>query len=91
MPNPSLFKEPQERALFEKYLEIKKKINTLLGKKDYHGALNTLVTLKSFIDDFFDHVMVMVEDKDIRQNRLALLTQIKELFLQLADLSKIPI
>ena len=36
-------------------------------------------------------VMVMVEEKDIRQNRLALLTQIKELFLQLADLSKIPI
>ena len=91
MPNPSLFKEPQERALFEKYLEIKKKINTLLGKKDYYGALNTLVTLKSFIDDFFDHVMVMVEDKELRQNRLALLTQIKELFLQLADLSKIPI
>ena len=90
-PNPALFKEPQERALFEKYLEIKKKINTLLGKKDYYGALNTLVTLKSFIDDFFDHVMVMVEDKELRQNRLALLTQIKELFLQLADLSKIPI
>jgi len=34
--------------------------------------------------------MVMIEEKDIRQNRLALLTQIKELFLQLADLSKIP-
>ena len=35
-------------------------------------------------------VMVMIKEKDIRQNRLALLTQIKELFLQLADLSKIP-
>jgi glycyl-tRNA synthetase beta chain len=45
--------------------------------------------LKKPIDDFFDKVMVMVEDKKLRDNRLALLNQISQLFLRIADFSKL--
>ena len=45
--------------------------------------------MKKPIDEFFDQVMVMVEDEAIRQNRLALLDQIGRLFLKIADFSKL--
>lgn len=90
-PKPELFVTPEEKKLYEKYLETKEKVEKLLAEKSYKEALETLGGLKFFIDDFFDHVMVMVDDKMLRKNRLALLTQMKQLFLKVADLSKIPI
>jgi len=90
-PKPELFVAPEERTLYEKYLETKGKVEKLLVEKSYKEALETLGKLKPFIDDFFDHVMVMVDDEVVRKNRLALLTQVKQLFLKVADLSKIPI
>ena len=90
-PKPELFVAPEEKSLYEKYLETKEKVEKLLVEKSYKEALETLGGLKSFIDDFFDHVMVMVDDEVLRKNRLALLTQVKQLFLKVADLSKIPI
>jgi glycyl-tRNA synthetase beta chain len=45
--------------------------------------------MKKPIDDFFDKVMVMVEDQKIRNNRVALLNQISQLFLRIADFSKL--
>ncbi len=91
LPNPELLKEKEERKLYEKVLEVKDRITPLLEKKDYTEAFKALLELKPFIDNFFDHVMVMVEDENLRQNRLALLSQIQALFLKIADLSKIPI
>ncbi len=90
-PNPDLFEADEERTLYAKFLEARDEINSLLQKKAYLEALHCLLHLKPYIDQFFDHVMVMVDDADLRQNRLALLTQIRQLFLELADLSKIPI
>jgi glycyl-tRNA synthetase beta chain len=51
--------------------------------------LKALVTLKPFIDDFFDQVMVMSEDKAVRMNRAALLQQLGGLMNQVADISKL--
>ncbi|HDD44794.1 MAG TPA: glycine--tRNA ligase subunit beta, partial [Candidatus Desulfofervidus auxilii] len=90
-PQINLFQTPEEKKLYEKYIEVEQKIKRLLEKNDFLKALETLTILKPFIDNFFDHVLVMTEEKSLRNNRLALLTQIKKLFLKVADLSKIPI
>jgi len=51
------------------------------------AALATLATLRPTVDTFFDDVMVMDEHPQVRQNRLAMLQQLRTLFLQLADIS----
>jgi glycyl-tRNA synthetase beta chain len=57
--------------------------------RDYEGALAQLAMLKPAVDGFFDHVMVMAEDQAVRRNRLALLGQIRSLFSQIADFTRI--
>ena len=59
----------------------------LFDKRDYETALSKLAGLRETVDTFFDDVMVMVDDEPIRDNRLALLNQLRGLFLQVADLS----
>lgn len=59
------------------------------GERDYLACLESLKTLSAPIDGFFDAVMVMDEDERIRNNRLALLGEIKDLFFRMADFSKI--
>jgi glycyl-tRNA synthetase beta chain len=56
---------------------------------EYGQNLKTLVTLKPFIDDFFDQVMVMAEDQKLRINRALLLRQLGNLMNQVADISKL--
>jgi glycyl-tRNA synthetase beta chain len=48
-----------------------------------------LASLRDSVDAFFDHVMVMVDDEDMRDNRLALLNTMRNLFLRVADLSRL--
>ncbi|HHE38273.1 MAG TPA: glycine--tRNA ligase subunit beta, partial [Candidatus Cloacimonetes bacterium] len=87
--NTTLFQEDTEIKLFEKFLSLKEIINKKLLQKDYDSVLNELVDFSSFIDNFFDDVMVNVEDKNLRNNRYHLLSKIRELFLKVADLAKI--
>ena len=54
-----------------------------------HAALEQLATLREPVDAFFDAVMVMDEDQNLRENRLALLNQMRKLFLHTADLSRL--
>ncbi len=82
-----LLKEEAERALWEAYKKAQEESQPLLEKGDYLGALKVFLRLKQPIDRFFDDVFVMVEDEDIRNNRLALLQQVAALFLKVADLS----
>jgi len=86
---PSLFAESAEQSLYQSFLRAKEKIDSLLKKRDYPAALLEMTRMKKPIDDFFDGVMVMVEDGTIRNNRLALLDEIGKLFLQIADFSKL--
>ena len=86
---PSLFAESAEQNLYQSFLKAKEKIDSLLKKRDYPAALLEMTRMKKPIDDFFDGVMVMVEDGTIRNNRLALLDEIGKLFLRIADFSKL--
>jgi glycyl-tRNA synthetase beta chain len=85
----SLLAESAEQNLYQSFLKAKEKIDSLLKKRDYPTALLEMTRMKKPIDDFFDGVMVMVEDEKIRNNRLALLDKIGKLFLRIADFSKL--
>ncbi|MBW2163701.1 MAG: glycine--tRNA ligase subunit beta, partial [Deltaproteobacteria bacterium] len=87
--NPLLLEAEQEKALYEVYLSVEEKVNVSLESRDYEQALVTLLSLKPQVDSFFDHVMVMTKDVDVRANRLALLWNIACLFLRIGDLSAI--
>ncbi|MGB9628710.1 MAG: glycine--tRNA ligase subunit beta [Thermodesulfobacteriota bacterium] len=87
--NPALFKEPPERNLYQAFLKAKERIEFSLNQRNYHSALQEMIQMKKPIDDFFDGVMVMVEEEAIRNNRLALLREIGQLFLKIADFSKL--
>ncbi len=87
--NPSLFAESAEQNLYQSFLKAKEKIGLHLNQRDYPSALLEMTQMKKPIDEFFDGVMVMVEDEAIRNNRLALLDEIGKLFLRIADFSKL--
>ncbi len=87
--NPSVFSESVEKTLYETFALAKEKISAFLSAKDYEAALFEMTRMKKPIDEFFDGVMVMVEDEAIRNNRLALLDEIGKLFLRIADFSKL--
>ncbi len=87
--DPNLLTEPAEKKLFEKLLEIRKPFIKFMDKREYDQALAIIVGAKDEIDNFFDNVMVNVEDQALRSNRLALLKSVSELFSQIGDFSKI--
>ena len=86
--DPQNFKEPQEKALYEKFQEIREPVESLICEKQFSQALEKIVEIKPKVDGFFDEVMVMTEDESLQQNRLNLLTAISGLFLQVGDFSK---
>jgi len=77
----------EELQLFEQLIKLKNIIEPLSKQQNYNLILQNLVQLKPFVDQFFDKVMVMVEDQNIRTNRLVLLFKLRELFGLVADLS----
>ncbi|MGH8177804.1 MAG: glycine--tRNA ligase subunit beta [Steroidobacter sp.] len=79
-----------ERQLFEHVLSMERAVNPLVSRREYGQALTRLSSLRDDVDGFFDNVMVMAEDPDVRTNRLGLLTRLRGLFLQVADLSRLP-
>jgi glycyl-tRNA synthetase beta chain len=82
-------KEPAERALFDALQSVSPRAQTLFNKGDFTGYLTTFAALKSPVDAFFDAVMVMVEDADLRRNRLALLADLQAAMNRVADISKL--
>ncbi|MGZ5576269.1 MAG: glycine--tRNA ligase subunit beta [Methylobacter sp.] len=81
--------EPQEKQLLQAALQSEGDIKPLLVQRDYQATLNRLAGLRNDVDAFFDHVMVMTDDLDLRANRLALLNLLSEQFLTCADISKL--
>ena len=86
--SPDLLGEKAEKDLHEALLKVRDAVIPLVAAKDYEGALLRILTMKESIDVFFDQVMVMADDAAIRQNRLALLTAVAQLFLRVGDFSK---
>jgi glycyl-tRNA synthetase beta chain len=81
--------EPQEIQLLAAAQYAAQDIQPLLAQRDYQGTLNRLAALRPEVDAFFDQVMVMTDDLELRANRLALLNYLSEQFLTCADLSKL--
>ncbi|HEY6643059.1 glycine--tRNA ligase subunit beta [Povalibacter sp.] len=82
--------DPAERALFDHVIATERAVNPLLARREYAAALAQLASLREDVDKFFDSVMVMADDPDVRMNRLALLVRLRGVFLQIADLSRLP-
>jgi glycyl-tRNA synthetase beta chain len=80
---------PEEIQLFNAARQSAQDIETLLTKRDYQATLNRLASLRNEVDAFFDQVMVMTDDLELRASRLALLTMLFEQFLSCADISRL--
>ena len=85
----NLFQEKEEHILYHHYIRFKEIIEKLIKRHCYKDVFINLENLNVPIDTFFDKVLVMVEDKKIRNNRLALLRKIADLYFSVADLTKI--
>ena len=87
--NKDLLKEQAESGLFNVMLELKPTVEAAFGKGDFTGTLKTLARLRDNVDAFFNDVMVMAEDEQLRNNRLALLSDLHGMMNQVADISKL--
>ena len=79
--------EPAEKVLAEAVLALRTEVQPLIAQGDYTAVLDKLANLRAPVDNFFDNVMVNAEDPALRQNRLAILNTLQDLFLQVADIS----
>jgi glycyl-tRNA synthetase beta chain len=85
----ALLTEPTEKALAARSSELAEKVKGLRAEKNYKAALEQIATLRPQVDAFFDAVMVMAPDAEVRANRLALLERVLEDFSGIADFSEI--
>ena len=83
----SLATEAAETSLANTFAEISNKVKPLQEARDYKAVLTELSQIKQPIDEFFDNVMVMADDEEIKINRLTLLNEIRNSFLAIADIS----
>ncbi|ABE53305.1 Glycine--tRNA ligase [Shewanella denitrificans OS217] len=84
---PSLLTETAEKALAEQLASLQPKLAPLFATGDYQQALTLLAELRESVDQFFEDVMVMADDEALKNNRLALLNNLREQFLHVADIS----
>jgi len=88
---PEALTEPPEKALAATYEQVRGQLGESIKARSYGDAFELLAGLSAPLAKFFDDVMVMVPDAAVRDNRLALLRQLHELFEPLADFSKLQI
>ena len=88
-PDAVLFRQDEEKALFEKINEIRKDYTVKDDRKNYENLLIRMSELKSFTDNFFDKVKVNDENKDIKNNRLELLKMYCNTFNNFVNFSKL--
>jgi glycyl-tRNA synthetase beta chain len=82
-----LLQEDAEKALAKAVAEKTVQLEPLFAEGNFKEVLEQLAELRPVVDKFFDEVMVMADDKAVRNNRLALLKQLRSLFLGVADIS----
>jgi len=87
--NESLFTEEAEKNLFDVLNVLSKTVEPLFVSGDYETALSQLSSLRDPVDAFFDSVMVMADDDAVKNNRIALLHTMNQLFMRAADLSRL--
>jgi len=91
LPAEPLLAEPTEKLLWQESRKVEPDLDRSLAAHDYRRAFELLLSLRPTIDKFFDDVLVMAKEKDLRTNRLRLLAYVRSLFGRVADLSKIVI
>ena len=84
-----LFQDQAETELFSTFMSVKSRAGEKIASGDYLDALADIASLRAAVDAFFDSVMVMADDEKLKNNRLALLTEIAGLFGNIADFAKI--
>lgn len=84
-----LFEAAAEKQLFQQLVGMQDTVDALFAEGEYLQGLNELASLRPVVDQFFDDVMVMVDDQAIKANRLALLSRLLNCFRQVADFSRI--
>lgn len=82
-----LLQEAAEKTLANQVEEQSAATSALFDEGNYEAALGKLATLREAVDQFFEDVMVMADDEALRTNRLVLLSQLRDLFLRVADIS----
>ena len=87
--NTDLFTEQAETNLWNALDALRETVSDHIAGRDYITAISELATIRDAVDTFFDDVMVMADDEAVKENRLALLNQIYQLFLQVADISRL--
>ncbi|MCK9392044.1 MAG: glycine--tRNA ligase subunit beta, partial [Syntrophales bacterium] len=85
----SLFQTAEEKELYRVFLSIRAKTLTYLDGRHYESTLVEMASLRAPVDSFFDAVMIMAKEEDIKYNRLSLLEEISSLFRRVADFSKL--
>ncbi len=86
---PRLLVENEEKLLYDIFKETKAKIEASFKENDYLQGCSQFLEMKPVIDGFFDKVLVMAEDPNVRRNRIALLQQLDKLLMEIADFSLI--
>lgn len=87
--NLDLLLEPSEKALYDKYLAMEPKVQSVLANRNYISYIELLKELVPEINTFFDKVLVMSDNENIRTNRLNLLAKIKYLVMQVLGITKL--
>jgi glycyl-tRNA synthetase beta chain len=86
----ALLREDAERELHDEMLALRERVTAAVTAHDYARALDLLAGLKPQVDAFFDRVLVNDPELPLRNNRLALLAELRALFSGIADLSRLP-
>jgi len=87
--DPRLFQEPSETALAQAARRASTEVHRALAAENANAALAAARSLKGPVDAFFDQVLVMTDDRPLRENRVRLLREVAQVFAPLADLSRI--
>jgi glycyl-tRNA synthetase beta chain len=88
-PSSDEMTEKMEIELYDRLMAAKEKVGEFSSQAGFDQVVETLFSLRPTIDRFFDDVMVMHEDPNIRARRLGLMQEVRELFISFADFSKI--
>jgi len=85
----ALLEAGPEAELHAAFAKLRRRVNGLRKKKDYHPALEAIASIRPQVDAFFDRVLVNAPDPDVRRNRLTVLHRLLSEFSAIADFSEI--
>jgi len=87
--DPRRLKEPSEVRLRDSCQAVRARVERLSRADEYAAVLKEITSLKAAVDEFFEEVMVMTDEREVRENRVRLLQEVRALFSEVADFSKI--